>query len=148
MTPEQKVKLSAIGRAIDEGRKQIRGGQVDEELLRKLGMTPPQFNAFVERYEEMFGKVGPMPRSTLGPSGTVRGAFLLTGSEKLQGGRGLDRRLGGIQGGEKLTKDQTQKLYESRAAKVSPEYRKEVEAYFRAISEEALGETPTTRPAE
>lgn len=147
-TPEQKALLSVLGRVIDEGRKQIRGGKVDEELLKQLGMSAPQFTAFVERYEEMFGKVASMPRSTARPSGTVRGAFLLTGAETLQKGRGVDSRLRGIKGAEKLTTDEIRKLYESRAAKVSPEYRKEVEAYFRAISEEAPTQRPATRPAE
>ena len=35
----------------------------------------------------------------------------------------------------------------SRGANVSPEYRKQVEAYFRAISEGAGSATPTSQPA-
>jgi len=42
-----------------------------------------------------------------------------------------------VRGSEKLSTDDVRKLYEQRAKTVSPEYRKQVEAYFRAISEAA-----------
>ena len=52
-------------------------------------------------------------------------------------GRSTDKRLGDTSGMSDLTPDQIRKLYESRKAKISPEYRKHVEAYLRAISENA-----------
>ena len=52
-------------------------------------------------------------------------------------GRSTDARLTNTTGLSDLTPDQLRKLYESRKASISPEYRKHVEAYLRAISENA-----------
>ena len=49
----------------------------------------------------------------------------------------MDGKLDGSHGSEKLSTDEVRKLYEQRTKSVSAEYRKQVEAYFRAISEAA-----------
>ena len=59
------------------------------------------------------------------------------GNGNVQTGKGSDT--AGGAGHETLTPDQMKKLYESKAATVSPEYRKEVEDYFKNISESAGG---------
>ena len=64
-------------------------------------------------------------------------SFAIPGSGRTQAGRGLDGKVENVRGSEKLSIDEIRKLYEQRAKKVSPEYRKQVEAYFRAISEGA-----------
>ena len=133
----QQGNLESLGRLISEARKDLRDGKVDPELLKSLGMTREQFAAFVEKYTQRIGKVEPMKDSTPRPGGIVRGDFVIPGSDRKQTGTGLDPKLENVRGGEKLTPDEVRTLYEQRAAKVSSEYRKQVEAYFRAISEAA-----------
>ena len=115
-----------------------RAGKVDTEMLKDLGMTAEQFAGFVKRYTDRFDKIRkktddkpPLPKDI------VRNAFDQMGSKKVQEGRSTDKRLGDTSGMSDLTPDQIRKLYESRKAKISPEYRKHVEAYLRAISENA-----------
>jgi len=148
MTPKQAARLEAVGRVIDEARKRIRGGKVDPELLKELGMTAGQFAAFVERYQSRFSRIAKMPAGTVRPGRSVSGAFKLTGSSTLQKGRGGDEGLGDVAGAEKLPTDRIRKLRQPRLTKVSSEYRKEVEAYFRAISEGPGEAEAATRPAE
>lgn len=135
---------------MSEAIKQVRQGDVAPQLLKDLGMTEGEFAAFVEKYAELFGKSRDMPDRTERPTGTVEGGFQLPGSSRLQAGQGADKDLGNVAGTEKLSPDELRKLYESRAAKVSPEYRKQVEAYFRAISEAAAKNEPppATQPAK
>ena len=135
MSGSQQANLQSIGKLISEAQKDLRDGKVDPELLKSLGMTRDQFAAFVEKYAQRIGKVEKMKDRTARPDGTIQGAFVIPGSDRQQQGRGLDGKLEDIRGSEKLSKDEIRKLYEQRASKVSREYRKQVEAYFRAISE-------------
>ena len=137
-TPAEKQRVKSLGRTIDEAQRRSRAGKVDAELLKDLGMTAEQFAGFVKRYSDRFDKIRkakddkpPLPKDV------VRNAFDLTGSRKVQEGRTTDKRLADTSGMSDLTPDQIRKLYESRKAKISPEYRKHVEAYLRAISENA-----------
>ena len=137
-TPAEKQRIKSLGRTIDEALRRSRAGKVDTEMLKDLGMTAEQFAGFVKRYTDRFDKIRkktddkpPLPKDI------VRNAFDQTGSKKVQEGRSTDKRLGDTSGMSDLTPDQIRKLYESRKAKVSPEYRKHVEAYLRAISENA-----------
>ena len=66
---------------------------------------------------------------------------------RVPSGSGVDDGLADLRGGEKLTIDQIRKLHQQRARNVSPEYCAQVEAYFRAISEQALRDAPTSRPS-
>gem|GEM_PF-2525163 len=147
----QRANLDAIGKVISEAQNQLRGGQVDPELLKSLGMTRDQFAAFVDRYAQRIGKIEKMRDETERPEGAIRGAFSLGGSDRKASGSGVDDRLTDLRGGEKLTIDQIRKLHQQRARNVSPEYRAQVEAYFRAISEQALRDgaaAPTTQPGK
>ena len=132
---KQQDNLKALGRLIDEARRDLRDGTVDPALLKSLGMTKQQFSAFVERYNQRIGKIAKMQDTTAGPDGAIRGNLVIPGSAGTQAGRGVDERMEPVRGGEKLRPDEQRKLYEQRARKVSQEYRKDVEAYFRAISE-------------
>ena len=108
-------------------------------------MTPQQFRSFVERYSQRFQQV----RKSAGPpGGETLAAQDGTGSKRLQQGRTLDQQVLDVKGAEKLSPDELRKLYESRARSVSPEYRKQVEEYFRSISEGAAPRTPTTAPSQ
>ena len=158
LSAEQKTDIQSIGRVISEAQKDLRDGEVDPALLKALGMTRGRFAAFVERYARRIGQVKQMADRTDRPNGTIQGAFAIPGSGARQKGRGTDGRLGDVRGSEKLAPDQIRKLYEQRAKNVSPEYRKHVEAYFRAVSEaapKAAGASPakgapgaSTRPAK
>ena len=137
-TPVEKQRLKSIGRTIDEAQRRVRAGQIDPKLLKDLGMTEQQFASFVKRYSDRLDKVRKKKDEKVSPpTDTVGNAFVVTGSKELQKGRSADDRLTDITGMSKLTPDQIRKLYESRRAKVSPEYRKHVEAYLRAISDNA-----------
>jgi len=133
----QKPNLQSIGKIISEAREDLKNGKVDKDLLKSLGMTRDQFAAFVDRYTQRIGKIEKMKDETAGPDGTIRGSFAIPGSGRTQAGRGLNGKVENVRGSEKLSIDEIRKLYEQRAKKVSPEYRKQVEAYFRAISEGA-----------
>ena len=146
ISPVQASQLQSLGRALDEAQKELRGGKVDDELLKQIGMTPPQYQSFVESYSQLFGKVKPLLAVTERPTATVNNAFFAPGTQQVQTGKGLDSKLG-VSGTEKLTGDQMKKLNESRAARVSPEYRKSVDAYFRSVSEGSAPPSPASGPA-
>ncbi len=153
LSPADWQRLQAIGRVIDEAQKQLRGGDVDPKLLKDLGMTPTQFKAFVEKYTQRLEWVKDDRGDISG--GSVAGRQDGPGARTVQAGRTLDQQLLDVRGGEKLTPDQIRHLYESRSARISPEYRKQVEDYFRAISEGAgasaapapVGASPASGPA-
>jgi hypothetical protein len=132
---DQQASLEAIGKVIAEAEKELRDGKVDPELLKALGMTQTQFAAFVEKYTQRIGEVKKMSGETAKPTGTVIGSAVIPGNTRQQAGRGVDGGMDGVRGSEKLSTDEVRKLYEQRAKTVSAEYRKQVEAYFRAISE-------------
>lgn len=142
LTPAQKAQLESLGRALDEAQREIRENKVDPKLLKDLGMTSEQFKGFVEEYSQRYGQIKDAIARTSGgaSSGTVQQA----GSDKLQTGQGIDTKVGDTAGGDKLSPDDLRKLNEAKTAKVAPEYRKDVEAFFRAISENArnLSSTP------
>ena len=78
-----------------------------------------------------------MADQTAKPAGTVVSSAVIPGNAQQQAGRDVDGKLDGSHGSEKLSTDEVRKLYEQRTKSVSAEYRKQVEAYFRAISEAA-----------
>ena len=146
MTGQEKALLEAIARIIDEAQKEIRDDTVDPKLLKDLGMSLAQFKAFIEEYSSRFGAIKQMADRTQPPDGSMIGAIVLPGEDKTQAGKGADGSVGNSTGSQKLSTDEIRKLSQARAAKVSPEYRKEVEAFFRAISESS-GNEPASMPA-
>lgn len=120
----------------------MRAGEVDKDMLKKLGMSEPEFRAFVDKYSRKFGKVREMLDKT-DPARRVRESVVRGGTMEVQEGKAASGDVAST-GGEDLSPDQIRKLYESRKGKLSPEYRKQVEAYFRAIAE-GLGEEATTQ---
>jgi len=148
LTPQERAQLESIGRAINEGQKQLRSGQVDPELLKQLGMTQNEFKTFIEKYSSRFGQIKEMPKQTAIPGKAAAKAAESIGVPTVQHGAGMDKGLQDLRGAPKLSPDELKKLYESRAANVSPEYRKQVEAYFRAISESSAAPAPATAPAK
>lgn len=134
---DQQASLDAIGKVIAEAEKELRDGKVDPELLKALGMTQAQFATFVEKYTQRIGEVKKMTDQTAKPTGTVVSSAVIPGNARPQAGRGVDGKLDDVRGSEKLSTDEVRKLYEQRSKSVSAEYRKQVEAYFRAISEAA-----------
>jgi hypothetical protein len=148
LSAAQVAELQSTGRALEEAQKEVRSQKTDPQLLKELGMTFPQYQAFVEAYTDRFGKIKPMLEKTQRPGEALGSAFVLPGSRELQSGKGMDDKVGNVKGGEKLTPDQIKKLFESRAAKVPPEYRSAVEAYFRAVSEGTSTPAPTANPSK
>ena len=114
--------------------------------MKQLKMTPERFSAFVEEYSRRLEGLRGIPPSDV-PGQIAQGSFRLPEGPGRQGGPLVDRRLAGAAGIERLSPDEVRKLFERRAAKVAPEYRKQVEAYFRAISEEGGRATAATAPA-
>ena len=142
LTPQEQAQISSVGRVMDEAQKQLRGGDVDPALLKDLAMTPQQFRTFVDQYTQRLEKVKREPGEQ--PAGQQQAETSGPGGAQAQSGRGMDSQVLDVRGGEKLSPDQLRKLNESRSAKVSPEYRKQVEDYFRAISEGAGGASGAT----
>jgi hypothetical protein len=134
--------LDSIGRAIDQAQQQLRSGTVDPKLLSDLGMSQQQFQSFVEQYADKFGQVRQMQSQTQRPQDEAAGNVQI-GQSGVQQGRS-DGSTGGATGAEKLTPDEIKRLNESRVNSVSPEFRNQVEAYFRAISEGGA----TSQPAK
>ena len=130
MPPEQVQKLRSLGRLIGQARQELREGGVSPELLKQLHMSQPQFAQFVDRYALLFDRI-----QTAGPAGdsaqrAVVAAPVIGQSQLQRGSGGL-----GLSGNEKLTPDQLRQLHQSHMEQVSPEYRKLVEDYFRAVNE-------------
>ena len=123
----------------------MRDGKVDEKLLKDLGMTEAQFKAFVEDYRQKFGQVKEMADQVAKPSGVMKTDVTAPGDEKLSTGTTIDGTVG-VTGTDKLLPDEIKKLNEAKLNKVSPEYRKEVEAFFRTLSE--TGSTPAPAPKD
>jgi hypothetical protein len=145
LSPAQQAAISSVGKVIDEAAKQLRDGEVDPKLLKDLGMTQQQFKGFVEQYSQQLEHLRRNGDDT--PTGSQQARAEGPGAKAVQAGQGLDQQVLDVRGSEKLTADQVKKLNESRAAGVSPEYRKQVEDYFRAISEGGAGAAPPATPA-
>jgi len=151
LSPAETARLEALGRIIDEAQRQLRDGKVSPELLADLGMTQEEFRAFVEKYSQRLDRVGRDAKRRGTDAAGSQGQVDLPGRSGLQKGRGPDGKLLDPGDGEQLTPDELRKLYESRAAEVPPEYRRQVEAYFRALSEMNAPADPTgstTAPAK
>jgi hypothetical protein len=146
ISAEDRSHLESVGQVIDAAVKQRRGGEPDEKLLKSVGMSDKQYGAFVEQYAQRFGKLRPMPERTARPGSAVRDAVAVPGQEGLQKGRGSEKQVGAT-GMEGLDRDELRELVQPGAEDVSPEYRKQVEAYLKLISQgqEAL-ESPAPAP--
>jgi hypothetical protein len=126
--------LEGMGRALDEAVEDARSGQVDPELLDELGMNEDEFRDFVEKYSRKYGDVREMADRTAGADRIGR-EIEVAGSDRLERGRGSDRRVTDTAGSEDIESDDVRKLNESRRDQIDPAYRKQVEDYFRAVSE-------------
>jgi len=135
LSQAQRSRLRSVGRVIRAAEMQLRRGEVAPSLLRKLEMTHGQYASLVERYTKRFERTIPRTDRTNRPGKLVANAFKLNNVAAGQRVERDRRRIGRVRGGEKLTADQLRGLYESRAARVSRDFRKHVEAYFRAISD-------------
>ena len=147
LSPAEQAKLEALGRAIDEMAEDIRTDKVDPTLLEKLDMTPGQFKQFVEAYKEQFDKVR-AKRKGQGQTGEGTGK-VGAGNGTVEAGRGTGDIATGNAG--KLSPDEIRQLNERKMQKVSPDFRREVEAYFRAVSESGNTTNPpaaTSQPAK
>ena len=103
-------------------------------------MTQQQLSQFVDRYKDKFEKLRKQKKDdapVLPEEEVVRSSAVEVGGKELQKGRAVVKGLSDVTGTSKLSADDIRKLYESRKVKVSPKYRKHVEAYLRAISENA-----------
>jgi len=138
--PEDKARLDTIGRTIDEAGRQIRDNTVDPDLLKKLDMTDQEYKDFVKKYDRRFGQLREKPEQPETTDRTTAGAELV-GARDVQTGRSTDPGVSDARGGETLTPDEIRKLNEQKVNQASPEYRKHVEAYLRAISEQGEQET-------
>ena len=111
-------------------------------------MTEREFRGFVDRYNQRLARLAEddPPAAEAGKAGPID----LPGQMRLQ--RGRDSDLAGASGSEELSPEETERLYEQRVRKVSPEYRRQAERYFRALAEadpaEASGEEPAGDPAD
>jgi hypothetical protein len=103
-------------------------------------MTPQEFGRFVEEYSQRVDRV----RQNLQRQGPIlldeEGMTELGSTQRQEGDpRG---RIGNVTGLEDLSPDEVRRLYESRIEKVSPEYRKQVEQYYRNIMRQKSQDAP------
>ena len=75
-----------------------------------------------------------MPEQTARPDAMVKDAVAVPGQEGLQKGRGAEGQVGAT-GLEGIDRDRLRELVQPNADDVSPEYRKQVEAYLKLISQ-------------
>ncbi|MFP4356490.1 MAG: hypothetical protein ACLFUJ_15355, partial [Phycisphaerae bacterium] len=134
----QREKLESIGRTIQEADRNLRDGQVDPELLKELNMTPQQYTNFVKRYVDQFQQVRQSARR--GDGQPEPGQVVIHGSEQVQQGQSGKQELTGT---EQLSEDEIRRIQQSRLEDISPEYREQVEQYFRN-----LGQTGRRNPDE
>jgi len=146
IAPQQQAKLRSVGRVINEADRRNRAGQIAPELLKELGMTNEKFTGFVEEYASRLSRLTDAPDRTDRPRTGVKAPSDTVGAETLQQGKGVEKGLG-ARGMEELTADQVRELSESRVENVSPEYRRLVEAYLKAVSE-AESRRATKKPDE
>ncbi len=148
LTPEQVEKIRSTGRTINEADRQLRDDEVDEEMLKDLGMTREQYRNFVERYRQRLDKVRPAVDKTERPNKTAPGSRKVPGESGVQTGQPGDGEIS-VTGSEELTEEEKNKLNESRRSKVSPEYRRHVDEYYRSISDDEQDEEkPASQPDE
>ncbi len=107
-------------------------------------MTDQQFRNFVERYTKRFKQL----RQKLNGDGKKK---YKEGTVKMVGPDGLRKakraRLSDVTETQVLPDEQDRELRETRSRKVPPKYLKQLDAYFRAVSEGQSKELPTTRPS-
>jgi hypothetical protein len=119
----------------------MRDGKIDPQLLKDLGMTQEEFKGFIEEYTQKYGQVKDMLSQTQRPNETVQTGAQVPGDDKLSTGNTVEGQMG-VSGTDKLAPDDIRKLNEAKATKVSPEYRREVDAFFKALSENAGSAAP------
>lgn len=142
--PELQGALPVYGRALDEARRRINDESVEPELLDALEMTPEAFKAFVEKYEERFGRAKTLPEQTRRPTQTEENAFELGGEQELQLGDRNQSQMDTARGAEAVGPETLQGLDRRAIHQVAPEYRDAVEGYFRTV-----GQAPAaTQPEE
>jgi hypothetical protein len=148
LSPSEARRLRSVGRIIDEADRQIRNGKIDETLLKDLGMNEAEFASFVEAYRERFDNLFDVLKATDPASGSTPEPNDLPGDPNLRRGEQAAPGVGAIRGSEKIEVDDSQELLESRRKEVSSEFRKEVEGYFRAVSDQPVADKPATQPAK
>jgi hypothetical protein len=98
-------------------------------------MDQDEFRQFVEKYATRYGKLKPMLDRTALPTEQRVGSMRVPGQVQLQEGQTLDPAVADASGSEQLTSDEIRELNESTVEKVSPRYRKALEAYYRYLSQ-------------
>jgi hypothetical protein len=140
--PELSGALPAYGRALDEAQRRIHDGSVEPELLDALEMTPEAFKAFVEKYEEHFGRAKALSDQTQRPTQTEENAFELGGEQELRPGDRNQIRMDATRGAEAVGPETLQGLDRSTIHQVAPEYRDAVEGYFRTVGQASAATQP------
>jgi hypothetical protein len=126
--------LESIGRALSQAGRQIRDESVDPALLKKMQMNPEEFRVFVEAYQEKFDEVRHAPA---GEAERVDDGDREFGSREVQRGEGVSDTVGRVTGAEEGPSETDPKAVQQRSQTVSPEYKQDLEAYLRTVSEES-----------
>jgi hypothetical protein len=125
--------LESLGRALDAANAQIAENKVDPALLKDLNMTEPEFRTFVEQYTHVYEKAVRQAKANDTRQTLTVGQVPLPGQQEVQHGQGVG--VGALQDdGEPHSRDD-EEIGGGDKQSVSPEYRKQLEAFLRATSQ-------------
>jgi hypothetical protein len=125
--------IEGIEKLIDEARRRLQEGSIPDDAMDELGMTEPELTQFIKKYQteiDMYRQNRNRMQARIS-----RDIDQVEGSEVIQHGTGTSEAVRDVSGQIALEPDQIEKLRESLKTEVSPEYRKQVERYLRAMSE-------------
>jgi hypothetical protein len=128
--------LGSLGRMIDEAQQHDRAGTPDDAMLAELGMTAPQFNAFIERYTQRLEKLRQYEARLADAEKIIQPQSPAGTPTVLHGGADLH----GAAASAPASPEALSGLAAPSRQNISPEYRQHVEDYLRAVA--------ATRPAE
>lgn len=121
--------LKSVGEALDKARRQIKSGDIDPKLLEAMNMTAPQFKDFVEKYTAEYDKA--LWKNRENQKETVKASRSI--DDDVQ--HGVENKTGNVTADASVEKHRAKEDRGTLPADVSPEYRKQLEAYLRAVSE-------------
>jgi len=129
---------------IDELERQLRAGEADPNLLKDLGWTPEQAQAFAKEFRRLSTASQPLLTDADGARTPEYLRVKPPGDDRFRAARGQDREVKGTRAVDQRTPDEIRRLMEVRRRQVGEDYRELLEAYYKTMG----GWRPTSRPAD
>ncbi len=122
----------------------LRENQGDPNLLKDLGWTPEQAQAFIKEFRSLQDKQRAAAPRRSDTESTLRLPTRNPGDDRLRSGRGRDAAIRPGTQTDRREADDIKRLLEVRRQQVGDDYRDILEAYYRTM---AAQPPPSTRPA-